>query len=259
MEAQRLRYQHDGVVFPIPVLTPAEAADYRAACDALELQLGGRPRTIEVRQMHLHFAWACRLANHPNILDAVQSVLGPDLLVWATELFAKHPHDAGVSIGWHRDRTYMGLTAERTATAWVALADSNTGNGCMRAAPGPQRKDVPSLDELRAASPGAASIVDIQLRRGEMSLHDADIPHGSAPNRSGEKRVGFVIRYITPEARPTQGRPPVLRARGRFTGDQFLVQAPPSEKASEGALALMKQSAALHLDAVLGNLRGGKR
>src|SRR5579862_2459451 len=88
------RYEREGILFPLPVLSAAEVQAYRAACDDLEAQLGGKPRTIEVRQMHLHFPWACALATHPAILNAVESLLGPNLLIWATELFAKHASDA---------------------------------------------------------------------------------------------------------------------------------------------------------------------
>src|SRR5919201_814826 len=117
-EEQRRRYHADGVVFPIPVLSAEEVREYRAACEDLEARLGGRPRTVEVRQMHLHFPWAYALATHPRVLDAVEDILGPDLLVWATELFAKHPRDPAVSIGWHRDRAYLGLEGGTTTTAW---------------------------------------------------------------------------------------------------------------------------------------------
>src|SRR5262245_39213173 len=123
-EAQKLRYEQDGILFPVRVLSPEEAHGYRAACDELEARLGGKPRTIEVRQMQLHFPWAHALATHPRVLDAVEDLLGPDLLVWATELFAKHPHDATVSIGWHRDRPYVGFDPKTAATAWIALGDS---------------------------------------------------------------------------------------------------------------------------------------
>jgi hypothetical protein len=260
----RLRYERDGIVFPIRVLTPDEVGAYRAACDDLETRLGGKPRTVEVRQMHLHFAWAYRLATHPPILDAACAILGPDLLIWATELFAKHPHDGAVSVGWHRDRSYMGVEAEHATTAWVALADSVPSNGCMRAVPGPGRKQTPSLEALRGSAPDdVPGLVDVILRAGEMSLHDADIPHGSTPNCSAQKRVGFVIRYVTPAARPGHDRPPVILARGRYDGDHFRIQDPPVEAAPEEAapeltLARMKESAAAHLDAVLGNLRGGR-
>src|SRR5262249_31803990 len=137
--AQREQYDQDGFVFPLPVLAAAEAQRFRCASDALEHSLGGKPRTIEVRQMHLHFPWAWQLATHPRILDAVEDILGPNLLIWATELFTKHAHDGKLSIGWHRDRPYMGFVAEFTATAWVALSESTRANGCMCVLP--RRRD----------------------------------------------------------------------------------------------------------------------
>ena len=129
----------------------------------------------------------------------------------------------------------------------------------MRAAPGPNRKESPSLDALRQGAEQTPGVVDVVLRAGEMSLHDADVPHGSSPNRSGQKRVGFVIRYITPAARPRHGKPAVVLARGRSDDAHFRLDSPPTGAAPELALAQMKQSASDHLDAVLGNLRGGSR
>jgi non-haem Fe2+, alpha-ketoglutarate-dependent halogenase len=251
-EAQQRRYQQDGLVFPVRVLSPDQVRTYRLACDELEAHLGGKPRTVEVRQMHLHFRWAYELATHPRVLDAVEDVLGPDLLIWATELFAKHPHDTAVSIGWHRDRSYMGFAGE-TTTAWIALSNSSAANGCMRAVPGPARRDMVSANH---SGPGVddRDAVDVVLGAGEMSLHDADILHGSAPNRSDEKRVGFVIRFVTPQARPLAGRPPVILARGSDRHNYFQVVDPPAER-GERALNEMKESAALHLEAMLQNLR----
>jgi non-heme Fe2+,alpha-ketoglutarate-dependent halogenase len=243
-EDQRGRYFRDGILFPVPVLAPEEARRYRVACEELESLLGGKPRTVEVRQMHLHFAWAHELATHPRLLDAVEDLLGPDLLVWATELFAKHPHDAAVSIGWHRDRPYMGFSGD-TLTAWIALSDSTAANGCLRAVPGPARRDV--------RSPEGA--VDVVLRAGEMSLHDPDIWHGSAPNISDTKRVGFAVRFVTPRTRPRAGRPPVVLARGSQRNGPFRVVDAPAAVSGTGALAEMKESAARHLEAMLANLR----
>jgi hypothetical protein len=90
-----------------------------------------------------------------------------------------------------------------------------------------------------------------------MSLHDADILHGSGPNCSDQKRVGFMIRFITPEARPSGDRPPAVSARGRG-GNHFRLVGPPAEADGERALDRMKASAALHLDAMLRNLRGDR-
>jgi hypothetical protein len=258
-EDQRRRYERDGIVFPVPVLSPEEARQYQSACDDLEERLGGRPRTVEVRQMHLHFRWAFDLATRPRVLDAVEDLLGPDLLVWATELFAKHPHDPAISIGWHRDRPYTGFDAKQMTTAWIALGESAAANGCMRAVPGPSRAGGRQAGTRTDPGVREEEIVDVVLGAGEMSLHDADILHGSGPNRSGQKRVGFVVRFVTPEARPPGDRPPVVLARGRDTLGHFQVVKRPADAAAEGALAGMKASASLHLEAVLENLRRAGR
>ncbi len=269
-ELERRRYFHDGIVFPVRVLDDDETRHFRAACDQLETRLGGRPRTVEVRQMHLHFPWAYQLATHPRVLDAVEDLLGPDLLVWATELFAKHPGDEAVSIAWHQDRPYMGFEGGETVSAWIALADSVPANGCMRAVPGPGRHSPPRTIAADGANSSGRKrhggvlqvdeqeAVDVVLRAGEMSLHDSDIVHGSGFNRSNQKRVGFVVRYVTPQARPLEGRPPVVLARGRDTAGHFRLAGRPSPSDTEEALAGMRASATEHLEAMLHNLKSAK-
>jgi ectoine hydroxylase-related dioxygenase (phytanoyl-CoA dioxygenase family) len=207
-----------------------------------------------MRQMHWHFAWAHELATHPRILDAVEDLLGPNLLVWATELFAKHARDANVSIGWHRDGKYSGFSSDHSLTAWIALSPSTTENGCLRAVPGPRRK---------SGGENLASAIDVTLSPGEMSLHDADILHGSEANQSGEKRVGFAIRYVTPEAFITRGSAdteqmgapgsPLLLARG-LADDRIPLALPTAESNERLALARMKDAASRHLDQILHTL-----
>ncbi len=261
---QRRRYGHDGILFPLRVLTTAEAQAYRTACDELELLLGGKPRTIETRQMHLHFSWAYELATRPAILNAVGSLLGPNLLIWATELFAKHASNSTISVGWHQDVTYMRFDPALTATAWVALSDSTIENGCMRAVPGPERHGLAAADDPQAShrhrrhvvdSVNEQKIVDVVLQAGEMSLHDATILHGSNPNTSSEKRVGFVIRYVTPEARSPVDRSTAVLVRGTDRCHNFILVDPPNDDRDGSALSGMKESAARHFDAVLENLK----
>ena len=236
------------------MLSADEAFAYRAQCDALEAQLGGKPRTVEVRQMHLHFQWAWRLATHERVLDAAEDLLGPNLLIWATELFAKHPRDNVVSIGWHRDGPYMGLAPERTVTAWIALTESRQANGCM------QVVREASRQEKRNRQPAASDVIDeVSLAAGEMSLHDIFVLHGSGPNLSAEKRVGFAIRFTTPEGRPHAERPPAILARGSDRYGYFRLLQPPREDNPEAALAQMRGSARAHLDATLENLQRARR
>jgi hypothetical protein len=264
-DRQQSAFGEQGVVFPVRVLAAEEAERYRQACDALEMQLGGRPRTIEVRQMHLHFPWAYSLATHPRVLDAIEDLLGPDLLVWATELFAKHPQEAAVSIGWHRDGPYMGLDPDQTVTAWIALTPCHRDNGCMRIVREANRKDSPPWDQRTERIPGGHEcrvpdvpddrFAEVALDAGEMSLHDVYVLHGSGPNRSTEKRVGFAIRFTTPACRPAVGRPPAILARGEDRYGHFDLQDAPAGNLNGAALDQMRKSARQHLDATLRNLK----
>ena len=163
-EPQIRRYRADGFVAPLPALTPSEAATYRAACDDLESALGGKPRTVQVRQMHLHLRWAYELAAHPHLLDTVEPILGSELIVWATELFAKHPNDPSVAIAWHRDAPYLGLASGDNVTAWVALADSTFENGCMRVLPRTAERRVAIRDGDQPTVEEEAFLVDGVLR-----------------------------------------------------------------------------------------------
>jgi len=257
-QSQTRRYRTDGFVPAVPVLTPSEAAAYRSACDDLEAALGGKPRTVQVRQMHLHLRWAFELAAHPRVLDAVESLLGPELLVWATELFAKHPRDPAVAIGWHRDAPYVGLASGSHVTAWVALADSTPENGCMRVLPRTAERRDPAQDGDHPTPTEEPHLVDVVLRAGEMSLHDGSVIHGSSPNLSNSKRVGFVIRYTTPDARPANGRPPVARVRGSAPAAHWAVVEPPGETDPAAAIVRMRAAANAHFDLVLGNLKHAK-
>jgi hypothetical protein len=267
------QYRECGVVFPIRVLPPHETQAYSRACDDLEAALGGNPRTVELRQMHLHFRWAFELATHGPVVDAVADLLGPDLLIWATELFTKRPHDQALSIGWHRDGPYMGFDPPLVVTAWIALTPSTPANGCMQVVPelhpqvgsagartGQMAHRSESLAEMTAREPRPdEKPLDVVLAPGEMSLHSPYVLHGSGFNRSGEKRIGFVVRFVAPSARPQNGRPPAVLARGEDRCGHFQLLGPPADADLDRAIAGMRESAAQHLDAMLYNTKVRRR
>jgi non-haem Fe2+, alpha-ketoglutarate-dependent halogenase len=235
------RYRRDGILFPIPVLSPAETARFRAAFEELAGRLGGRPVAQSLGHTQLYFRWAYDLATHPAILDAVEDVLGPDILVWTVSIFPKYPRDPGY-ISWHQDGTYWGLDTTQVTTAWIALTDSTVETGCMRVVPGShQRPILPHRDtyapdnrlsrgqeiEVQVEEKDA---VDVVLRAGEMSLHHVNIIHGSNPNGSDRSRIGFAPRYTTPRTRQIDGPAPMaVLARGRDDHGHFpLLREPPA-------------------------------
>ena len=200
------RYRRDGFYFPIPVLTPGEAREYRSRLEAVETAHGGR-LGAELRQKpHLLFTWLADLVRHPTILDAVEGVLGPNLLVWSTSFFTKEARDPAY-VSWHQDATYWGLSAPDVVTAWLAFTDATVENGAMRMVPGSHGEQLVHRDTFAphnllsrgqeiAVEVDEARGIDVLLRAGEMSLHHVRMVHGSPANRSDDRRIGFAIRYI---------------------------------------------------------------
>src|SRR5262249_58209022 len=117
----------------------------------------------------------------------------------ATDLLPNPPQVGGGPVGGHGARPYRGFTGGQSVTAWIPLSPSNPANGCMRALPVGQDSDPAAQPDTPEV---AAQLVDVVLSPGEMSLHNADVLHGSSPNASGEERVGFAIRDGTPAAQP---------------------------------------------------------
>ncbi|HVS83307.1 MAG TPA: phytanoyl-CoA dioxygenase family protein [Pyrinomonadaceae bacterium] len=212
------KYERDGFVHPLRIMSADEARKFRAGFEEFEALLG---RKLEYAAMtHLFFRWAFDLSSQRKILNAVQAILGSDVLVQATLILCKHPADPSF-VSWHQDYKYTSQETAPTVSAWVAISDSTRQSGCMRAIPGSHRDGIrPHKDtvienniltySLEADESRAA---DIELKAGEMSLHQANIVHGSLPNHSDDKRIGFIIRFVTPQFQKTIN--PVVRVRGR--------------------------------------------
>ena len=221
LEDQVEQYRHNGFLFPVQVLSPQEVEvtkqslqDVIAQCD---IPLGRVP------MLHEYFRWAYDLAAHPRILDVVEKILGPDLLVWGTLVLSKEPGSRSM-VPWHQDRAYAGfLAGSPSVSVWIALTPVTSDNGCLRvirASHGtllPFSNEKSADDMLRRGQSIVAKVneedaVDIVLRPGEASLHDDTLIHGSNPNRSDGPRTGFIIRYAT--AAITQPQIPVFCVRG---------------------------------------------
>ena len=244
--AQQRHYQEQGYYFPVCVFEDAEAAEFRAhfleylAQNQHRLQ-GLPPRehyTVTVGT-HLKLRWVYRLISHPKVLDAVESVLGPNLVVWASQWFAKMPGDK-TYVSWHQDATYWGIHPPHVTTAWIALSECGPENGCLRVIPGthlgsllPQvetyaRDNALSRGQEIAVEVDESQAVDLVLRPGEISLHHAGIVHGSNANLSNKPRIGCAVRFITPEV--VQGgaqRQIALLVRGRDEFGHFDLVTPP--------------------------------
>lgn len=229
-EEQVARYDSDGFVFPVPVLSRAEVTALRGDLESWERQQGAPIDFPEKSKSYLLFDWADTLVHHPKILDAVEDLIGPDILVYHSTLFVKEAHTAAY-VRWHQDSAYFYLEPHLHVTAWVALSDASVQAGCMRALPGSHRwgrfehDDQPGPLNMIRRGQGISGRFDgetgtlMPIAPGEMSLHHTDLVHASGANDSDDRRLGYAISYIPAHVRPAGGiRPFALRVRGRDHG-----------------------------------------
>lgn len=242
------RYNETGYYAPVPVLSTSEAAAIRAKLEAHEAahgKLTGHQR----HKSHLLFTWLDQLIRNDRILDAVEDVIGPDILCWGTSFFIKEPRNPGF-VSWHQDSTYWGLDPADIVTAWVALSDSTAENGAMRVVPGTHKleqvahRDTFAPDNLLSRGQEIAVDVDeakavmLELKAGEMSLHHVRLVHGSDPNPSDLRRIGFAIRYLPTHVRQVVGTTDsAMLVRGTDRFRNFEPEQSPDADLSPSALA----------------------
>jgi len=218
-------WHRDGFVAPVDVLSEAQAADFRLRLEQAEQRWPQALTGVGRNNAHLSFSFLDELSHHPIIIDAVEDLIGPNLLICGTVLFIKEAHDDAF-VSFHQDVTYMGLEPHDGVSAWLALTPSNASNGCMRMVPGSHRgslhphRDTQDTGNILTRGQTIDSVVedsavDIELAAGQMSLHSLKTIHDSRPNNSNDRRIGFTIQsYIPPHVQQSRGRMHVQLARG---------------------------------------------
>ncbi len=246
--AEAAAYRDQGYRFPIRVFSPAAAAAHLAGLRATEARLGGRLEGRMNQKPHLLFPWICDIVRDARVLDAVESVIGPDILCWGSQFFMKGAHDPAY-VSWHQDGTYWGLSSPDVVTAWIAFTPSVPQSGNMRVVPGTHRAQVPHTDTFAkenllsrgqevAVAVNEADAVDITLQPGEMSLHHVLIVHGSEPNRADWPRIGLAIRYVPTHVRQISGeKDSALLVRGTDRFHHFEHETPPEDDLHPDAVA----------------------
>jgi non-heme Fe2+,alpha-ketoglutarate-dependent halogenase len=210
-------FRRDGFLAPVDAFSAAEMREWRGALEAFENSVPERPQNR--RKLHVLMPWARRIVEDPRILDAVEELIGPDILVFTSTMFIKEPGSEAVA-AWHQDATFFGLTPHEHVTAWVAFSDASVKAGCMRFLPGShrwgQRRHVSGTvagsinagSQMLGEAVDATSAVHAPLKPGQFSLHHTLVVHDSAPNRGNDRRIGFGISYIPVHVRHTGKRPP---------------------------------------------------
>jgi len=209
-------YQENGFHYPIYVMRADAAAEHTAELEAIEADHG--PMHYRVKP-YLVSTSAWQIATNPSLLDAIESVLGPDILLWDCSYIIKEPHNDGF-VSWHQDLTYWGLNMESDddlVSAWVALSATTQANGAMQFVKSSHTRGTfvhqDTYDDNNILHRGQAiaddfdpaSIARMELAAGQASLHHGWTVHSSGPNTTGDRRVGIVMNYLKPSVRQVVG------------------------------------------------------
>ncbi len=249
-------YERDGYYFPLRAIPAPDAHAIRADVEAAERHFAERGERMRHRP-HLLVTALDRLIRNEAVLDAVEDLIGPNILCWTSLFFTKDAHDPAF-VSWHQDSTYWGLSTAEVVTAWIALSPSTVESGAMRFAPGTHKLDqIPHRDtfdehnmltrgQIVAHEVDEEAAVDVVLQPGEASLHHVRLIHGSGPNDSDDRRIGFAVRYIPTHVRNVVGRDYAALVRGVDDFGYFDAERRPVRDLEPEALAAYEAANASH-------------
>ncbi len=251
-DAQIAQFHKDGYVAPIRIMSEAQANEVRGQLEEFEGRTGG-PRRGDIRhKAHLLFPWLAELVRNDRMIDAIEDLYGADLFCWTSNFFIKEARNPAF-VSWHQDSTYWGLSAPDVVSAWVALTPSNLANGAMEVIPGSHTMEqIPHRDTFDrhnlltrgqeiAVEVDKTKAVPLTLRPGEISLHHVRLVHGSPPNPSDGRRIGFAIRYIPTRVYQLEGEDSATLVRGTDRYKRFEHEPRPTAELAPDFVALHKR------------------
>jgi hypothetical protein len=224
------QYHDQGFICPIRVISEQEALSIKDELEQVEKEFPEEINSESRNNLHLSFAFLDALAHNKIIVDAIEDLIGPDISLWASVMFIKEPSSKQY-VSWHQDATYMGLDSLDFPTPWIALSPSNIETGCMTMIAGSHKTKIQNHEDTFAENNiltrgqviqdvDESKAVDLILQPGEMSIHHGAVIHGSQPNNSNQRRIGFSLQsYMPNNVKQIVGRNLWTHVRGQKRQD----------------------------------------
>ena len=242
---QIAQYRRDGYLYPVECLSPEEVRHYRACLEDFEREQGdtfGKLPGLVRSKSHLLFTWMDELVRHPKVLDAVESIIGPNILIYHLTSWLKEPNEPS-HVSWHQDGTYFGLEPPEQVTAWIGLTDATPEMGFIKLLPGTHvigqqpHDDTSTPGNLLSRGQTIRRKLDYEkyvlmpLRAGQVSLHHTHVVHCSEPNRTQRRRIGIGVSYIPTHCRLVNdgARVTATLVRGRDEYGHFDLEPRPAD------------------------------
>ena len=224
------QYHDEGFISPVRVISEAQALSIKSQLEQVEAEFPDEINAESRNNLHLSFAFLDALAHNKIIVDAMEDLIGPDIALWASVMFIKEPSSKQY-VSWHQDATYMGLDSIDFPTPWIALSPSNIETGCMTMIAGSHHSEIQNHEDTFAENNiltrgqvipniDTSKAVNLILEPGEMSIHHGAIIHGSQPNKSNQRRIGFSLQsYVPPSIKQVVGKNIWTHIRGQKRKD----------------------------------------
>jgi len=224
------QYHDEGFISPIRVISEQEALSIKDELEQVEKEFPEEINSESRNNLHLSFSFLDALAHNKIIVDAIEDLIGPDISLWASVMFIKEPSSKQY-VSWHQDATYMGLDSLDFPTPWIALSPSNIETGCMTMIAGSHKTKIQNHEDTFAENNiltrgqviqdvDESKAVDLILQPGEMSIHHGAVIHGSQPNNSNQRRIGFSLQsYMPNNVKQIVGRNLWTHVRGQKRQD----------------------------------------
>jgi hypothetical protein len=246
-------FRQQGYLFPVDVLTPAEVDEALAAYRIYRTVTGRVGGLLRRRwnypKIHLVAQWADALVHHPRLLEIATSLVGPNLLIWSTNLFVRAGH-SNSRLAWHQDAPYFGWEGAegKVVRIWLALTPTSRRNGTMlycrrsheaglvrhkfvdRTIAGLMQGEQADYDVQEK------DVVAVEIGPGQASLHQPTTVHSSGPSSTDEERICFAVDYLSPSVRPLCGPDSALLAQGEDLYHHFLPEQRPTADFTPEAL-----------------------
>jgi len=198
-------FHRQGHVGPYTAVTPEAMAPLRARIESDVLPTTGRNPANPLQSRHLDHRLVHDLVTHPAVLGRIRSLIGDDIVLWASYFFSKEP--GGKEIPWHQDANYWPIEPPLNISMWMAIDPVTVENSCVQLVPGSHRSVVPHIAAREGmafgeeADPDAidtSTAIDMELAPGEFFLFNERLLHHSHANRSDRRRMGLSARYTVP-------------------------------------------------------------
>ena len=243
--------RRDGYAYPVRVLGPDKAKYYVDQYEDYERNHSANaPRKLMIKP-HLLFPWMIELGTTPTVLDAIEDLIGPDIMLTSAAVWVKNGNDPSHTT-WHQDSAYFGYDPLEVWGIWIGLTDSFVRHGCLRYKPGSHLERemdhietwaennllargqvIPDFDET--------GVVDAEVSAGEGSIHHFRTAHSSKPNTTDQRRIGILFVYCPPHVRPTLGSFPATLVRGEDKYGYWKTEPMPSRVMDPTALGFVNK------------------